>query len=225
MMRGATPVYPFKDFPHSSHRMLLDWAGRGPATTLDVGAATGFLGSVLAAQGHTVVGAESDPASAAAAAPHYAAFYTADVASLPVLREGPFDLVVVGDILEHLADPAGALERLVAQMAPGGRLLVSVPNVAFATVRLELLLGRFEYRPRGIMDVTHLRFFTRSTLRRMLSGAGLTVVRLAGVPPPLPLLRPHFSHLPGHLVYEAAWGAAKVWPTLFAFQFVAEAKR
>jgi 2-polyprenyl-3-methyl-5-hydroxy-6-metoxy-1,4-benzoquinol methylase len=225
MIRGATPVYPFKDFPHSSHRMLLDWAGRGPATTLDVGAASGFLGLVLAARGHTVIGAESNPVSAAAAAPHYAAFYTADVASLPVLCEGPFDVVVAGDILEHLADPAGALERLVAQMAPGGRFLVSVPNVAFATVRLELLLGRFEYRPRGIMDATHLRFFTRSTLRRMLSGAGLTVMRLAGVPPPLPLLGLHFLHGPGRLVYEAAWAAARIWPTLFAFQFVAEAKR
>ncbi len=225
MTRGEAPVYPFKDFPHSSHRTLLDWAGRGPARTLDVGAATGFLGSALAARGHTVIGVESDPARAAAAAPHYAAFYTASLADLPVLPEGPFELVVAGDVLEHLANPAGALDHLVAQMAPGGKVLVSVPNVAFVLVRLELLLGRFEYRQRGIMDATHLRFFTHSTLRRLLAEAGLAVTRLAGIPPPLPLLDSRFSRRPGVLLYELACGAAKVWPTMFAFQLIAEARR
>ncbi len=221
----AATNYRFKDFPHSSHRTLIEWTGPGLAKALDVGTATGFLGHALTRIGHTVVGVEANPAWAQEAAPRYASFHRASVAELPVLAEAPFDVVIAGDVLEHVADPGAALSRLVAQMRTGGRLLVSVPNVAFLFVRLGLLAGRFEYRERGILDATHLRFFTRATLRRLLISGGLEIVRLIGVPPPLPLLGSFFARGPGLLVYEAANGLARFWPTLFAFQFVAEARR
>ncbi len=225
MARRAPARYRFKDFPHSSHRTLIEWAGRGPARTLDVGTATGFLGPALARAGHAAVGIEANQVWAQEAAQHYASFHTTSVVELPILAEGPFDVVIAGDVLEHVADPQAALARLVAQMTADGRLLISVPNVAFVLVRLGLLFGRFEYGERGILDATHLRFFTRASLRRLLTGAGLEIVRLAGVPPPLPLLGPFFARGPGRIVYAAANGLARAWPTLFAFQLVAEARR
>lgn len=217
--------YTFKDFPHSSHRLLADWVGGAPCRVLDLGTASGFLGRLLAGRGHTVVGVESDREAAAAARPHYAALHLADLQQLVPLPEAPFDVVIAGDVLEHLADPAAALERAVAQLAPGGRLLVSVPNVAFLSVRLALLFGRFECAPRGILDRTHLRFFTRRSLAALLRGAGLTATRRRGLPPPLPLVLPASSRWPLRLALESAALAARVWPALFAYQLVAEARR
>lgn len=220
---GQCERYVFKDFPHSSHRALLALAGPGPGRALDVGAASGFLGRALAAAGHTVVGLDRE---ARAAVPEsYAAFHVADLARLPELGEAPFDLVVAGDVLEHLEDPAAALRTLAALLAGGGRMLVSVPNVAFALVRLQLLCGRFEYAERGIMDKGHLRFFTRRSLLRMLGACGLEASRPVGVPPPLPLVSARFLRWPWRATYELAAAAARGWPTLFAYQLVVEARR
>lgn len=221
----ATERYAFKDFPHSSHRRLLALVGRTPAHVLDVGTAGGYLGRALAAVGHTVVGVEADPAAAAVAAPAYTAMHVVDLAALGQLPEAPFDVIVAGDVLEHVADPAAALRALVAQLAPGGRVVLSVPNVAFVLVRLALLAGRWEYAPRGILDVSHLRFFTRRSLRAAVAGAGLRPLSVAGVPPPLPLVASGFVRWPLRLVHDLAALLARVWPTLFAYQLVVEARR
>jgi len=218
-------LYPLKDFPHSSHRLLAEWVGPAPCRVLDLGTASGLVGRLLAGRGHTLVGVESDSAVAAAARPHYAVIHVTDIQQLQVLPEAPFDVVIAGDILEHLADPPLGLDRALAQLAPGGRLLVSVPNVAFLQVRLGLLFGRFDYARRGILDSTHLRFFTHRSLLALLRGAGLTVTRRRGVPPPLPLVVPATAYWPLRLLLEAAALAARLWPRLFAFQLVAEARR
>jgi len=92
-----------------------------------------------------------------------------------VTRDG-FDLALLLDVLEHVPDSAALLREVAARVRPGGALLVSVPNVAHWSVRASLLAGRFDYAPRGIMDRTHLRFFTRRTFRALLEDAGLEVV-------------------------------------------------
>lgn len=217
--------YTFKDFPHSSHRQVLALLPPGPLNVLDVGTAQGYLGAALALLGHTVVGIEVDGEAARAAAPAYGAMYHADVASRPALAEAPFDVVVVADVLEHLAEPAAALSWLAGLLVPGGRVLISVPNVAFVSVRLGLLAGRFEYRQRGILDGTHLRFFTRRSLVRLIRTAGLRPRRLLGVPPPLPLVLAATARWPGRALLEAAALAARLWPGLCAYQLVAEARR
>jgi len=101
-------------------------------------------------------------------------------------------------------------------------VIVSVPNVAHLWVRLSLLAGRFHYTDRGILDRTHLRFFTRRTLLELLRAAGLTVVELAVTPVPLPLVVPprwHGRWLPH--VHALSAGAARGWPGGLAYQFVA----
>lgn len=93
---------------------------------------------------------------------------------LPELPKGEYDLVLCLDVLEHLVDPWGAMRQLQALVRPGGAVIVSLPNVRNHRVVLPLLLrGRFEYRDAGIMDRTHLRFFSRDGAVQLLEQAGL----------------------------------------------------
>jgi 2-polyprenyl-3-methyl-5-hydroxy-6-metoxy-1,4-benzoquinol methylase len=215
--------YRLKDDPHSSHSVILSRLGEGRGRkALDVGAADGFLAERLTAQGWSVTALERDPELAARARGRCKEVVVADLESAPPLLHGPFDAIVYGDVLEHLSDPGAVLRTLDQTLAPGGTVIVSVPNVAHLWVRLSLLAGRFDYADRGILDRTHLRFFTRRTLRELLRAAGLTVVELAVTPVPLPLVVPprwHGRWLPR--VHALSAGAARGWPGGLAYQFVA----
>ena len=133
-----------------------------------------------------------------------------DLSTLP-----HYDVVLFGDTLEHLPDPGAVLARLRSRLKPGGALVVSLPNVANWAIRLSLLAGRFRYTDRGILDRTHLRFFTRRTLIELLEGAGFRVVAVeASVP--LPGIRAEWLCRLAHRVGN--WR-----PSLFAYTFVATA--
>jgi len=93
---------------------------------------------------------------------------------------GKFDVIVFADVLEHLVDPSAALRLAHGCLNPNGSLIVSVPNVAHWTVRLRLFIGKFDYQDGGIMDATHVRWFTRSTLTALLANEGFAVAHLAG---------------------------------------------
>jgi 2-polyprenyl-3-methyl-5-hydroxy-6-metoxy-1,4-benzoquinol methylase len=220
-MRGSP--YRLKDDPHSSHSVILARLGDGRGrSALDVGAADGYLAERLTAQGWSVTALERDPELAARARGRCKEVVVADLASAAPLLHGPFDAIVYGDVLEHLSDPRAALLALDQTLAPGGTVIVSVPNVAHLWVRLSLLIGRFDYADRGILDRTHLRFFTRRTLVAFLREAGLTVGELTVTPVPLPLVVPerwHGAWLRGLHGWSAR--AARGWPGGLAYQFVA----
>jgi 2-polyprenyl-3-methyl-5-hydroxy-6-metoxy-1,4-benzoquinol methylase len=207
-----------------AHRLLRD-AVPARARVLDVGCATGYLAAELAARGCTVVGVEADPAAAAeaTAAGACAAIVTGDVEAAPcraaLVARAPFDAVVAGDVLEHLRDPWAALAFLASLIRPGGRAVVSVPNIAHWTGRRALLRGRFPYAGHGLFDRTHLRFFTRFGARELVASAGLRVVAERFAPAPLPLQ----AHVPALRRFEA--GAARAWPALFALQVVIVGER
>lgn len=219
---SASP-YRLKHDPHSSHSVILSRLGEGRGRkALDVGAADGFLAERLTAQGWSVTALERDPELAARAHGRCKEVVVADLESAPPLLHGPFEAIVYGDVLEHLSDPKATLRALDQTLAPGGTVIVSVPNVAHLWVRLSLLAGRFDYADRGILDRTHLRFFTRRTLLELLRSAGLRVVELAVTPVPLPLVVPprwHGRWLPR--VHALSAGAARGWPGGLAYQFVA----
>jgi 2-polyprenyl-3-methyl-5-hydroxy-6-metoxy-1,4-benzoquinol methylase len=161
-----------------SHRLMLSEVTEG-ARVLDVGCSAGYLAERLAARGCTVVGFERDAASAAAAEAHCAEVIVGDVES-PEDRArvpGGFDFVLFGDVLEHLVDPWAALRFARGLLSPGGAAIVSVPNVAAWPVRFGLLAGRFEYADCGLLDRTHLRFFTRRSARELAEQAGFRVER------------------------------------------------
>ena len=97
--------------------------------------------------------------------------------------EGPFDTILCLDVLEHLPDPWATIARLEAMLAPGGTLVVSLPNVRHYTVSLPLLFaGRWTYGDAEVLDRTHLRFFVKRTARALLEGAGLAINRVVPVP-------------------------------------------
>jgi 2-polyprenyl-3-methyl-5-hydroxy-6-metoxy-1,4-benzoquinol methylase len=142
---------------------------------LDLGASTGALGRYLADRGCEVDGVELDPAAARMARSSYRSLIEADLetADLEELFEGHrYDAVVCADVLEHLRNPGRILEQARRLLKPNGALLVSVPNVGYAGVLLELLAGDFTYRPLGILDETHLRFYTRPSLLQLLTNHG-----------------------------------------------------
>ena len=220
------PRYTLKADPFSSHSVILDWLAEGRGRRLlDVGAADGLLSRHLTQRGWKVTGLEADPAMAAAGAAHCERMLMADLnRGLPAL-DGPFDTIVCGDVLEHLVDPAGVLRALVGALAPGGDVIVSVPNVAHLWVRLSLLAGRFDYAERGILDRTHLRFFTRRTLDALLAAAGLHAIRRATTPVPLyQVLAPRWHGRTLAAVHAVSAAAARSLPGVLGYQLVVRAK-
>lgn len=194
-MGGVWPRYVLKPDPHSSHSIILRWLGNGrDRRLLDVGAADGLLSRQLTAGGWRVTAIEGDPALAQAGARHCERMITANLdRELPDCG-GPFDVIVYGDVLEHLVDPLRVLVELDRSLAPTGFVVISVPNIAHLWIRLLLLFGRFEYLDRGILDHSHLRFFTERSLRAMLANAGLSIVRFTATPAPLYQILPVSWH-------------------------------
>ncbi len=163
-----------------SQALVANLVGRG-ARVLDVGCATGATARAMAGLGCTVIGVEPDPEAAELARESVARMFVDTLEHLDLVAElgaGSQDAVVFGDVLEHLVDPVGALLTVEPLLAPGGAVVASVPHVAHGAVRLALLQGRFDYTPTGLLDETHLRFFTQGRLHEVLGAAGLVAVEL-----------------------------------------------
>lgn len=193
---------------NSSHTMLHELAiasGRPSLDILEVGCSSGYLGATLVAKGHRVAGVEPDAPSAQAARARLTEVYTGGFdAFLDAHPDRSFDVIIFGDVLEHLVDPVDALRRARRQLRPDGRIVVSVPNVAHGSVRAMLLEGRWDYADKGILDHTHLRFFSRAGVARMLADAGLALERLHAVSLPADVAgRDYAMHLQRELVTAA----------------------
>lgn len=169
--------------PNNAHSIALGFVGFD-RDVLEVGAGAGHVTAVLAARGNRVTAVDIDPVALGEAAPHAVAVHAGDLDVTPLdelVGPGPFDVVLLGDVVEHLRDPVAALRAARRVLRPGGAIVVSVPNVAHIDLRLHLFIGRWQYQPTGLLDATHLRFFTRSTLEDMLTDAGLRIVALERV--------------------------------------------
>ncbi|MDG4549488.1 MAG: methyltransferase domain-containing protein [Candidatus Contendobacter sp.] len=153
---------------------------RPASRVLDLGAGPGVLGRYLAERlGCTLDGVEGNPHAAAEAAPWYRRLECADLERIDLAERFTgcrYDFIVCADILEHLRQPGDLLAQLTSLLAPNGRVLASVPNIAYAGLIADLLAGEFRYRPEGLLDETHLRFFTLTSLSRLLEQHGLEVV-------------------------------------------------
>ncbi len=149
------------------------------------------------------------------------------IVDLEVIRRLPrgYDVVLAGDTLEHLNEPTRMLRLIQETLPPGGRLLMSVPNVANLYVRLNLLFGRFPYADRGILDRTHRYFFTRASLLAMVREAGFVVERTAVSNIPLQLAWPRLPR-PLMAALSLLLGAAtSLFPTVLGFQLLLKARR
>jgi 2-polyprenyl-3-methyl-5-hydroxy-6-metoxy-1,4-benzoquinol methylase len=146
------------------------------STVLDVGCGPGIVSRALTARGCTVYGLELDPRRAMAARHYCVEVLEADVEAVTLAAAFPgivFDAVLFLDVLEHLRDPRSVLAGAATVLAPGGRVLLSIPNVAHGALRLELLSGRFRYQSSGLLDRGHLRFFDTQAVEELVTDAGL----------------------------------------------------
>ncbi|HKO57202.1 MAG TPA: class I SAM-dependent methyltransferase [Thermoanaerobaculia bacterium] len=155
---------------------LLDLIGKDARSVLEFGCGEAPLGEALKKRQQVrVVGVELDQKAAAIARRRIDDVYCADVREIIAIIEEQFDWIVGGDIVEHLDEPWSFLADLRRVCKPGGRLLLSLPNISNASVVNDLLHGRFDYVYMGLTCVGHLRFFTRRTIEEMLTIAGWAV--------------------------------------------------
>lgn len=144
---------------------------------LDIGCGTGGIGRVFRDQGTAyLAGIEQEPAAAREAANAYDRVWVGDAESADIDFPGDyFDIAICADILEHLRDPWAMLARIYAWLRPGGCLVASIPNLRNADTISKLLMGRFDYQEWGILDRSHLRFFTLDGIRKMFRAAGFAI--------------------------------------------------
>jgi len=221
----GSPPYALKRFKYNSHYWVLKFlsSAQRRLRILDVGTANGYLGAILKTQGHSLVGLEKDPAAAQRARPYYDCFHVADVENFEFPYREEFDFILFADVLEHVRDPIRVLQRSLPTLKKNGELIISLPNVANIVIRLSLLAGRFDYYERGILDKTHLRFFTLSGIKKMIQQASCQMLEVAPTPLPVQLVVPMSERSVFSPVHEAHYLLVKLWKTLFAYQFVVRA--
>lgn len=215
--------YTLKLSPTGSHMQIVSAIEPG-SRVLDLGCSQGLLARPLAEKRVRVTGVDVGPGERLAG--ELAEYHRHDLErplELPLDRE--FDYVVCADVIEHLRNRSALLRSARRYLKPEGRLIISTPNVALWFYRLSLLVGRFEYGPRGVLDETHVHLFTGATFRREVERAGFEIVRQ------------RVTALPFEVVFESTGRSrlvrglasayhllARWWPSLFAYQFVLEAE-
>ena len=153
---------------------LLDWVGGSFGRVLDLGCGTGSNATWYRRHGaHEIVGVELNEASASRAATVFDRVVCGTIEEALVDLDGSFDLIVCADVLEHLVDPWAIVSRLSRLTNPSTVLAVSIPNIRFLGAIARIAVGRgFQYEEQGIFDVTHLRFFTRRDVDRLMRQGG-----------------------------------------------------
>ncbi|ABA58638.1 Glycosyl transferase, family 2 [Nitrosococcus oceani ATCC 19707] len=216
---------------------------------LDLGTGPGVLGKYLStALGCVVDGVEMSGDQARLAKPFYRYLRIADLETAQLAALFPdqgagseteysidtsstdpkkdthhrYDYIVCADVLEHLKNPGAVASQLPALLKPQGRVLLSIPNIAHAGVIAELLAGEFRYRPEGLLDSTHLRFFTRKSLLEFLNCHGLVPLSVEGIPCDI-----RASEFRGYYVETlppAIYRLLQAYPDALTYQFIVEAR-
>jgi len=233
-------VYTFKDFEGSSHRILLDLirryaverrppsgadipaaeGGRRSTRLLDLGAAGGELGSALRGDFDETIGFEYNVDCIGDLKGRFDQIVIADLECVAKLPSN-VDAIVLADVIEHLRDSRRALALAYTALKDDGHAFISVPNIANITIRLGLLFGIFEYRDRGILDFTHIRFYTMRTMKREIENAGFRIIAVRGSSVPVRLIIGNYT--PDFLLRAMervlTW-ITRVWRGLFAYQII-----
>jgi|GEM_PF-292341 len=211
--------YTLKDFPHSSHRFIID-AIQPDSVVLDLGCGDGSVAREIRLKGCQVTGVDLQSGKTVARYfDRYVQWNLEQDRDLPLRRI--YDYVILGDIVEHIVDGIGLMMRVRKVLKENGQLIISTPNVALWLFRLKLFAGRFEYADKGIMDRTHVHFYTRSSLISLLKLTGFQPLKKhsTGLPFPLIITTRRFRWLPSWLNHFYYF-FARIWPKMFAYQFV-----
>lgn len=222
--------------------LLRLWGNRTGLRVLDAGCGFATTSARIQQLGNEVTGIDSSPEAESVAAKRLSRVIHGDVADIDLGGER-FDVIIFADVLEHLPWPAGVLRRYLQWLAPGGSVIISLPNVGLWSVRFAHLFGQWNYDETGVLDRTHLRFFTRRSARWLIGEAGLRIVKTTYNPglvrPLVPLAkkfvrasdrpdallesRPYRLYL--RTAYPVERAVASLWPGMLAFQMIFEAKQ
>ncbi len=211
---------------------------------LDVGCGSGSIGGIIKSHGNYVAGITISKEEAAIARKKLDKVFIFDIEKIKLPKLGVYDMIIFGDILEHLRDPWSVLSRFKQFLKENGSIIVSVPNIATWNLRLGLLLGKFHYTKTGLMDETHIRFFTSKSARQLVLKAGYKILKFDVTPNVsyafIDLIRTIFGKNKGadhysinkrilgsksYKIYKAIvlpveMVIARVWKGMFARQFV-----
>ncbi|MEK7422718.1 MAG: bifunctional glycosyltransferase/class I SAM-dependent methyltransferase [Actinomycetota bacterium] len=219
--RVAEP-YAYKPSAHSSHgRVLQMMEHRPPLRVLDVGCGPGWMAEALIRQGHHVTGV--DLAEEPGVRERTDNFVRADLElGIPDDVGANFDVVIAADVIEHVRRPEQLLADMMHRLTAGGTIIASVPNISHWYPRGRTALGLFDYDQRGILDSTHVRFFTRRSFTRLAKQVGLQPVARRHTGLPFDALGVGTERGIGRAGALVDRLLVRLWPTMFAYQFVYE---
>jgi 2-polyprenyl-3-methyl-5-hydroxy-6-metoxy-1,4-benzoquinol methylase len=216
--------YALKHGDDTSHRRIVQWLEKKPPSRiLDLGCADGRLGELLRACGHEVTGV--DLRKADGVGERIDRFFEADLDhGIPDEVGDGYDIVLAADVIEHVRQPRRLLMQAQQRLAPHGTIVASIPNFSHWYPRSRVALGKFDYDRRGILDHTHVRFFTRDSFERVAKSTGLSVRRSETIGMPIEAFQRG-----GNGDGSATFGVGRLervaldfWPTMFGFQFLYE---
>jgi len=214
--------YLFKQAPTSVHQAVLRHPFRPATSVLELGAGHGRVARALHARGLAVVAVDHHKPDEAFPFPYLEHDLDLPFSSPVQAALGhQVDCVVALDVIEHLKQPEAGLQQVRDVLVPGGRLLASTGNIAFWPLRLMLLFGQFNYGKKGILDRTHTRLFSVRSFCRTIEGEGFRVRSVRGFGPPIEDMVGR--SWPLRLLDRVANWLARVWPGMFAYQFLVEA--
>jgi 2-polyprenyl-3-methyl-5-hydroxy-6-metoxy-1,4-benzoquinol methylase len=212
--------YNFKEGDGSSHAVMLQMLESLPASRiLDLGCSGGLFADRARTIGHHVTGV--DFMEIDGVRDRTDRFFVTDLeVGIPEEVGDRYDVVVAGDVIEHLSRPSETLRQIRNVLRPGGQLLLSVPNFGHWYPRARVVTGLFGYDRRGILDNTHLRFFTRSTLRRMVRSAGFDIMEELATGLPLGAVGAGARGGSVQAIRRIDEALVRLRPTLFGYQYI-----
>ncbi len=216
--RDATR-YRYKPFVGSSHTWAINniLREKKDIAILDVGCAKGIVGKILSENNFPNVDAVEVDEHARKVAKEFYHFIYPSIDNV----DKKYDLILLLDVLEHIENPKNFLENLLTKLSPSGKLLLSVPNVAFLLTRLQLLFGNFNYTQKGILDRTHLRFFTKKTILNLLQNIPrlrILSTKVSSVPIELFLNKNIANSCSWETISKMILSITNLFPTLLGYQ-------
>jgi glycosyltransferase involved in cell wall biosynthesis len=219
----ASDEYDFKEGEGSSHTVLLEMlSDRPPGRILDLGSSGGRLAERLRKLGHHVTGV--DGIEVDGVRDRVNEFVLGDLEDgIPASAGSGFDIVIAADVIEHVTHPSRLLRQMADVVAGTGEILISTPNIGHWYPRVRVASGLFDYDRRGILDETHLRFFSRRSLVRALSASGMEILEMRYTGLPFDVLSTGKT-LPSRIARRVDRSLVQLRPTLFGYQFIVRAR-
>jgi 2-polyprenyl-3-methyl-5-hydroxy-6-metoxy-1,4-benzoquinol methylase len=219
-------------YHENARNEIASFLNDSPGLVVDIGCGGGAMGRLIKEKfpGTRVIGIERNPHAAEHARQYLDTVICDDLDKIEIgdhIGEAEIDTVLLLDVLEHLYDPWSTLRRIRSWLQPAARVLASVPNVRNLATLDELAGGRWDYRENGVLDISHVRFFTRATLLQLFEETGYSVQHMEPLTQPQWIDRHVIARRPGRLVTRNLTvrfrGFADL-EDLYAFQYVVDAR-